>query len=173
MLTGAELLRFEESRKRFAEGGLPPALAVRIASLEALNAVLDIAEIAADHPVGVEETARVYFEVGTRIGFDWLRARIEKLKVEGPWQAIARSGLRDAALRVQRRLTERVLSRKMRGNAEARVNAWVAAAGKDLAHWQRTLADMRAAGAGDFATLTVGVDPGAQARQLSQDAHAS
>jgi NAD-specific glutamate dehydrogenase len=34
----------------------------------------------------------------------------------------------------------------------------VKAAGKDLAHWQRTLADMRAAGADDFATLTVGVE---------------
>ena len=95
--------------------------------------------------MSVAETARVYFEVGTRIGFDWLRARIEKLTVDGPWQAIARSGLRDAALRVQRRLTERVLARKDRGSAQARVSAWVAAAGKDLAHWQRTLADMRAA----------------------------
>ena len=158
LLTGAELARFEESRKRFAEGGLPPALAVRIASLEALNAALDIAEISAGHRVSVAEAARVYFEVGTRIGFDWLRARIEKLTVDGPWQAIARSGLRDAALRVQRRLTERVLARKDRGSAQARVSAWVAAAGKDLAHWQRTLADMRAAGASDFATLTVGVE---------------
>jgi glutamate dehydrogenase len=158
VLTGAELLRFEEGRKRFADGGLPPALAVRIASLEALNAALDISEIAVQHRVSVAETARVYFEVGTRIGFDWLRTRIEKLKVDGQWQAIARSGLRDAALRVQRRLTERVLARKTRGSAEARVNAWVAAAGKDLVHWQRTLADMRAAGAGDFATLTVGVE---------------
>jgi len=34
----------------------------------------------------------------------------------------------------------------------------VEAAGKDLALWQRTLTDMRAAGAGDFATLTVGVE---------------
>ena len=131
---------------------------MRIASLEALNAALDIAEIAAAHRVGVVETARVYFEVGTRIGFDWLRARIEKLKVDGQWQAIARSGLRDAALRVQRRLTERVLTRRSKGSAEARVSAWVEAAGTDLAHWQRTLADMRAAGAGDFATLTVGVE---------------
>jgi NAD-specific glutamate dehydrogenase len=32
------------------------------------------------------------------------------------------------------------------------------AAGKELAHWQRTLTDMRAAGATDFATLTVGVE---------------
>ena len=158
LLTGAELARYEESRKRFTEGGLPHALAVRIASLEALDAALDIVEIATSHRVSVAETARVYFEVGTRIGFDWLRARIEKLTVDGTWQAIARTGLRDAALRVQRRLTERVLARKERGSAQARVGAWVEAAGKDLAHWQRTLADMRAAGAGDFATLTVGVE---------------
>ncbi|HYL70607.1 MAG TPA: NAD-glutamate dehydrogenase domain-containing protein, partial [Candidatus Dormibacteraeota bacterium] len=158
LLTGAELTRFEEGRKHFLEAGLPPALAARIASLESLNAALDIVEIARGHKVGVSETARVYFEVGTRVGFDWLRARIEKLTVDGPWQAIARTGLRDAALRVQRRLTERVLTRNDRGSAQARVTAWVESAGKDLAHWQRTLTDMRSAGAGDFATLTVGVE---------------
>jgi glutamate dehydrogenase len=158
LLTGAELAHFEEGRKHYLDAGLPAALAARVASLEALNAALDIVEIADGHRVSVAETARVYFEVGTRIGFDWLRARIERLKVEGPWQAIARTGLRDAALRVQRRLTERVLARKDRGSAQARVTAWVESAGKDLAHWQRTLADMRSAGAGDFATLTVGVE---------------
>ena len=158
VLTGTELARFEESRKRFSDGGLPGPLATRIASLEALNAALDIVEISHSHHASVAEAARIYFEVGTRIGFDWLRARIEKLAVDGPWQAIARTGLRDAALRVQRRLTERVLARKDRGEARARVNAWVESAGKDLAHWQRTLADMRAAGAGDFATLNVGVE---------------
>ena len=158
VMTGAELARFEEQRKHYLEAGLPQGLAERVASLEALNAALDIVEMASGHRFSVIDTARVYFEVGTRIGFDWLRARIEKLTVEGPWQAIARTGLRDAALRVHRRLTERVLSRKERGSAQARVTAWVESAGKDLAHWQRTLADMRAAGAGDFATLTVGVE---------------
>jgi glutamate dehydrogenase len=108
--------------------------------------------------VSVTETARVYFEVGTRTGIDWLRTRIEKLSVDGPWQAIARTGLRDGALRVHRRLSERVLSRHERGSASARVGAWMEAAGKELAHWQRTLTDMRAAGATDFATLTVGVE---------------
>jgi glutamate dehydrogenase len=158
VLSGTELARFEEGRAQGVAAGLPAPLAARIASLEALNAALDIVEIAASHRVSVPETARVYFEVGTRIGIDWLRARIEKLTVEGPWQAIARTGLRDTALRVHRRLTERVLARKDRRSAQARVTAWVDAAGKELAHWQRTLADMRAAGAADFATLTVGVE---------------
>jgi glutamate dehydrogenase len=157
-VTGGELARFGEARTHYVEAGLPAPLAARIASLEALNAALDIVEICATHKVKVADAARVYFEVGSRIGFDWLRARIEKLTVDGPWQAIARSGLRDGALRVQRRLTERVLARKGRGSAADRVGAWVEGAGKELAHWQRTLTDMRAAGASDFATLTVGLE---------------
>ena len=38
------------------------------------------------------------------------------------------------------------------------MSAWLETAGPDLAHWQRMLADMRAAGAADFATLSVGID---------------
>jgi len=158
VLTGTELVRFEEAHKHYTEAGLPPALATRIAALEPLNAALDIVEVAAAHKVSVAETARVYFEVGTRIGCDWLQSRIEGLAVEGPWQAVARTGLRDGALRVHRRLAERVLGRKDRGSAPARVTAWIESGGKDLAHWHRTIADMRAADASDFATLTVGVE---------------
>jgi NAD-specific glutamate dehydrogenase len=51
-----------------------------------------------------------------------------------------------------------VLSRKDRGTAQARVTAWVESIGEELSHWQRTLTEMRSAGAGDFATLTVGVE---------------
>ena len=51
-----------------------------------------------------------------------------------------------------------MLARKERGSAPARVTAWVESGGSELAHWHRTIADMRAADAGDFATLTVGVE---------------
>ena len=115
-------------------------------------------ELSLTYHVSVVETAQVYFEVGARIGIDWLRDQIERLSVEGPWQAIARAGLRDSALRIHRRLAERVLSRKDRGAAQARVTAWVESVGEDLGHWQRTSTEMRTAGASDFATLTVGVE---------------
>ena len=117
MLTGTERERFEENRKQLRRWRIATELATRIASLEAHNAALDIVEISLTHGVSVVEAARVYFEVGTRIGFDWLRDQIEQLSVDGPWQAIARTGLRDAALRIHRRLAERVLSRKERGSA--------------------------------------------------------
>jgi glutamate dehydrogenase len=158
VLTGSWRERFEENRKQHSDAGLPQDLAARVASLEAHNASLDIVELSLAHRVSVVEAARVYFEVGSRIGVDWLRDKIEQLSVDGPWQAIARAGLRDSALRIHRRLAERVLSRKDKGTAEARVNAWIEAVGEELAHWQRTLNEMRTAGASDFATLTVGVE---------------
>ncbi|MFO7276224.1 MAG: NAD-glutamate dehydrogenase [Pseudomonadota bacterium] len=158
LLVGAERERYESVRRAHIEAGVPAELAGRIASLEAHNASLDIVDLAAQRGVSVEEAARVYFEVGARVGLDWLRDQIERLSVDGPWQAVARTGLRDSAFRIHRRLAERVLTRTERGSAEERVNAWTMSVEKLLDHWQRTLADMRAAGSADFATLSVGVD---------------
>ncbi len=157
-LCGAWGAQFESAHRRLVAAGLPAALASRIGALDAHNASLDVVEIAAARRIGVPEAARVYFEVGARTGLDWLRECIDKLSVEGPWQATARTGLRDAALRLHRALAERVLGRGGRGNAEQRVQAWEEAAGRKLAHWRHTLTDMRSAGAADFATLTVGVE---------------
>jgi len=158
VLCGSWRGQFEQVRAQHLEAGLPADLAARVASLEAHNGSLDIVELAASQRIGVTEAARLYFEAGARTGLDWLRQQIDRLPVEGPWQATARTGLRDAALRLHRRLAERVLSRSSGGSAEERVAAWQESAGKELTHWQRTLADMRAAGAADFATLTVGVE---------------
>ncbi len=158
VLTGGERERFERTRKQHLDAGVPADLAARVASLESHNASLDIVELARTHEAAVLETARIYFDLGTRIGLDWLREQVEQLPVDGPWQAIARSGLRDSALRIHRRLTEKVLTGKATGGEQARVTAWLAAAGEDLAHWQRMLTGMRAAGASDFATLSVGID---------------
>ena len=158
VLSGSWRTHFEEVRQRHIEAGLPTPLATRIAGLEAHNASLDIIELAAARQTAVPEAARIYFEVGSRTGLDWLRERIDKLPVEGSWQATARTGLRDAAMRVHRRIADRVLVRGGRGTPEERVTAWQEAAGGSLAHWERTLTEMRAAGAIDFATLTVGVE---------------
>ena len=158
LLCGSWREHFDSAHQQLTESGLPGSVAARVASLEAHNASLDIVEIAATHRTPVAEAARVYFEVGARTGLDWLRGQINQLSVEGPWQATARTGVRDAAMRIHRALAERVLDGARRGTAAERVSAWQATAERKLAHWQRTLAEMRAAGTADFATITVGVE---------------
>jgi glutamate dehydrogenase len=158
VLVGSERAQFEAVRKEHLQAGVPAGLAARVASLDAHNATLDIVELAASHRVRVSEAARTYFEVGARVGLDWLREQIERLSVDGQWQAVARTGLRDSARAIHRRAADRVLTLGAPGRAEARVNAWAHAAGEDLLRWQQILNDMRAAGMSDFATLSVGVD---------------
>jgi glutamate dehydrogenase len=158
VLGGSDRERFEKVRQEHVAAGVPAGLAARVASLPAQNAALDMVEIATTHKVSVVEAARVYFEIGTRVGLDWLRDQIEQLSVEGTWQAIARTGLRDGAMRIHRRLAERVLAKTGQGAAHARVAAWLEAAGDDLAQWQRTVTEMKASGSGDFATLSVGLE---------------
>ncbi|MGH8295791.1 MAG: NAD-glutamate dehydrogenase, partial [Steroidobacteraceae bacterium] len=92
VLCGSWRQQFEQVRAQHLEAGLPPQLAARVASLEAHNGSLDIVELAGSQRIPVTEAARVYFEAGARTGFDWIRQQIDRLPVEGPWQATARTG---------------------------------------------------------------------------------
>ena len=78
--------------------------------------------------------------------------------VDGSWQATARTGLRDAAMRAHRELTQQVLHVGGARRIADRLARWTEARSGALTAWQRTLTEMRSVGAADFATLTVGVD---------------
>jgi len=188
-LAGLPHQRFEAARAQYAASGVPHALAEHVASLDALNAALDIVEIAsggapkpqpaaarragaARQPVAtrkpltarkqpaasVRDVARIWFEAGARLGLDWLRDQVEHLPVDGAWQAVARTELRERAQRVHRRIVEQVMRGPGTGHAPARVAAWMESRAVPLAHWQQMLAEMRTSGAADFATVAVGLE---------------
>jgi glutamate dehydrogenase len=158
VLTGLWREQYDRVRGAHIEAGVPVELAARIAGLGALNAALDIVELAAARRGRLSETAHVYFEVGARVGLDWLRDQVERLPVEGSWQAVARTELRDGLFRAHRRIAASVLALRTRGGVHARVDTWLERNSKALQVWQSMLADMRAAGSADFATLTVGLE---------------
>ena len=156
-LTGAPRVQYEQLRTEHIAEGVPAELAGRVASLPALNAALDIVELAGRR-ARISFAAQVYFEGGARLGLDWLREQVEQLPVSGSWQAVARTELRYGVYAVQRRIAQDMLAAGSRGSAAACVSAWLAGAGKALVHWQTMLTEMRAAGNADFATLSVGLE---------------
>jgi glutamate dehydrogenase len=142
--------------------GVPEKLARRVAHLSMLEPAMDIVALAHGEKIPVLEVARSYFELGEALGLDWLHSEIDKLSVDGSWQATARSGLREAAMRTHRELTLQVL-RQRAGSARSKANgerlaSWSAQREAALAAWKRTQTEMRAVGTADFATLTVGVN---------------
>jgi glutamate dehydrogenase len=157
-LAGVDRERRHKAWEKLRQSGAPERLADFMANIEALGATWDIAELAANSHNKIDTTASVWFHCGASLGLDWLRAEIERLPVDGQWQAIARTGLRDAAAKLHRHLSERALAWRGRGAIEQRIAGWLTSLGEPLAAWQRISQDMRSSGSADFATLSVGVD---------------
>jgi glutamate dehydrogenase len=138
--------------------GVPEKLARRVTKLTLLEPALDIVALARAEKMPVADVARAYFELGVLLGLDWLHGEIDRLTVDGSWQATARTSLRDAAMRAHRDLAHQVLNTRGAKRVSERIERWSAQRADALASWKRTITEMRAAGGTDFATLTVGIE---------------
>jgi glutamate dehydrogenase len=157
-MTGGAREQHDAALAELLAAQVPEKLARRVARLAVLEPALDIVALARDQRAPVAEVAHAYFELGVALGLDWLHVEIDRLAVDGSWQATARAGLRDAARHAHRELTQQMLRSGAARRAGERLARWSSARGEVLANWQRTLAEMRSGGNADFATLTVGVN---------------
>ena len=158
LIEGIEVERYERSLARFSREGVPPKLSRRVASLGAIHAGVDIVEVALSRRATIGHAARAYFGLGAALGLDWLREEIERLAVDGHWQAVARGTLREELYLLQRKLCERALAGRARGDAPQRVAAWLKSGGEPVQNQIRTVREMRASGSADFPTLSVALE---------------
>jgi glutamate dehydrogenase len=165
VLSATEQARLNVQRSQLIEQHMPENLASRIASLEALDCALDLVEVAMTVRVDIGYAARAYFDLGERIGLNWIKEQIESLAADGHWQAVARGTLRDNLYELQRELTAAVLACKGR-DAGARVSQWMARHLGPVDALKRVVVDLRTGSPPDFATLSVALQA---VRRLAQD----
>jgi glutamate dehydrogenase len=129
---------------------VPSALAGRVAGFDELFSALDIVEVATagDHPV--EAVAATYFGLEERLQLRWLRGCINDLPRDNRWQTLARLALRDDLYGQLRDITAAVL-------AFSDVETWFERKAAVVERCRQVLADIRAAGTVDLATLSVGL----------------
>ncbi len=158
--TGAIISTAARERHETAAGaylamGVPEKLAHRMSSLLLTRAALDIADLAAMYKQDVLASARVYSTFNERLGLYWLHTSVEDLHVQGRWQAIARSNLREEFYQIRRDLASKLLAGRSKRDIAIRVNEWLQRHAEEVARFQRMLADMKLRGDIDFATLSV------------------
>jgi len=155
LVEGLEVERYDRALQRFARDGVPPRVARRVASLGAIHAGVDIVEVALARRLPILHAARVYFGLGAALGLDWMRGEIERLAVEGHWQALARGTLREEAYSLQRRLCDQVLARGGRRDPAAGIAAWRASHRVAAEGLGGAVQEMKGMGGADFPTLSV------------------
>jgi glutamate dehydrogenase len=154
-LSGEDRVDFEQRRDRMITARAPAPLAKRIATLPSLRSGPDLVDIAQTTSLSIPSVAGVYFSVSAELNLDWLRNRIEHLTVEGHWQAVARTTLRDTIYNLQRALTLQVLQVRDRGTPQQLLEHWVATQRPQLEALRQSINEMRALPQMDFATLSV------------------
>ena len=144
LIADAERAEIEQRVAKYAEQGVPKALAQRMAIMHLLPPSLDIVRIASTTGVPVEQVGRTYFAVGARFGLDWLRRAAAALPSESHWDKQAVVAVTDDFYGHQRDLTTRILGTAAKSNGADPIEAWSAARGPAVhraASWSPTSAN--------------------------------
>ncbi len=157
VLSGSDLTSFEARCEQYRLAQVPEQLSNRMATLVALRSGLDLVAIAEKTKLAMDRAAIIYFGVGTALSLDWLREQIEILGVEGHWQAVARTTLRDNVYELQRILCLQVLKENRRASVTDMLDTWLAQNKTAVEGVRQTMNDMRSLPEMDFATLSVAV----------------
>jgi len=146
--------------------GVPDKLARKMSALLLTRGGLDISDLAQLHKKDILQTAHMYSNISDRLGFIWLNRSIEDLEVEGRWQALARSNLRDEFYRIRRDLAADLLKRRSTREPAQVFENWLAKHSSAVRKLDSVLAEMRLRPDIDFATLSVAAQ---ELRKLTND----
>ena len=126
-----------------------------MAAIYLTRAMLDIADLANICKKDVIETAKLYADLSERLDIPWIFRNIEALKVDGRWQATARSNLREEIYRERRELASILLRRRGTSIPKDAVDTWIENNAMAVEHFRATLEEMKQRHEIDFATLSV------------------
>ena len=154
-LSRASYARHVKAEKRYIKMGVPEKLANNMSVLLLTRPALDMADLAADRHLDVMDVAKLYATFNDALGLYWLHNRAEDLKVDGRWQAIARSKLRDEFYHCRRDLATQLLASRKKKKPELLAEAWLKTHADAVDRFARMIAEMKLRDRVDFATLTV------------------
>jgi len=155
LLADTDLKQRSERAAGLSDAGVPADMAVRVASLPWLAPLCDIMRIARATGVSAAQVGRIYFVIGARFGFDWLRQAAGRISTDKSWNKLAVSAIVDDLFGQQAELTSRVLSAAEKGAAESSLDAWIDARRPLVARAEQLLAELRTVGEPDLAMLAV------------------
>lgn len=142
--------------RQFVAAGLSEQVARRVAVIRAMYNVLNIIEIDSQYNYGLEKTAAVYFEVGTRFNLVWFRDQLAMGNIEGFWDILIRFSLRDELDVIQKSLTLLIFQQnKAEQEADQLLDDWTNMNPHLVDRWKKILEKLYEGASIDFSRFFV------------------
>jgi len=159
LLDGPDKEAYETAIGYLIEQGVPEKLAKSVAGCNTLFTSLDIVESAQRYELDLVDVAKTYYLIGNRLELNWLRELMNSYSVDNQWDELARAGFRDDLDRVQRKLSARVLTMKVKDakvkTIEEKIDNWIHRHQFLMERWHKLLADVKSSDIVGFVTYSV------------------
>jgi glutamate dehydrogenase len=157
LLSGRDLVTFNERQEAAVAREVPPELAERVAAMVPAHSAFDIVNVAASAGSDVTETAAIYFNLGGRLQIARLRDQIVALPRDDRWNTMARGALRDDLYAAHAELVCDVLKETGPGTPEERLAEWAARNEAAVQRTTQVLTEIWETERSSLATLSVAV----------------
>ncbi|MEM7171722.1 MAG: NAD-glutamate dehydrogenase [Pseudomonadota bacterium] len=148
--------QLEEHAAEFVRDGAPKALAQQIASLNLLVSSCDIIRIASASGLATQDVADLYFKIGERFGFDYLRRAAAHLPTDTAWDKLAVTAIIDDFFGHQGEMASNILAGKGKSKSlDSVVEVWTSQRKPMVDRSEQLMVELKSAGTPDFAMLAV------------------
>jgi len=110
-LPGHLVENWQMATDKLVQAGVASDLARSLTALEFIFPALDLADLAANASVSLEQAARIYFAVDDKLSLISWRAQINRLPTDTLWQTQARGSARDEVYAIASQIAQAVLAR--------------------------------------------------------------
>jgi glutamate dehydrogenase len=108
-IIGKSKERYDDKLSFFTQMQIPASLAKKISTIAVLSSACDIITVASKNNLPILQVAKLYFELGNRFHFDWLRSCVDKISIDSYWEKLSLKSLKDDLYDQQRKLTAEII----------------------------------------------------------------
>ncbi len=158
MLVPSEVEEHNEMAQAWIEQGIKEEVASYVARLSSLYSVLDISTVSREKGKTIEQTAKLYYNLGDRLSLHWFLKQINGQAVDNNWQALARAAFREDLDWQQRQLTGQVLSCGCSPedlDVMKALDDWIETNETSLHRWENILNEFKVGSVHEFAKFSV------------------
>lgn len=157
LLTAADRKLAARKIAEYKKKGVSEDLSRVMAGMDSFRQVPDINAVAELTRRDVKEVAILYFAIGEKVGFNWLRASSNGVKTEDRWDRLSLRSVREDLADQQRELTRVVLESAGTSAPEDALDAWLKAGKTKLIRADRLISDLKSSGTATLSKLSFAV----------------
>ena len=145
-----------EAKAQWTKRGIPQHLAEDIVGLEGMISACDIAMLDDQLPQDLSTIGKVYYALGSKLNFSWLRLFLREFVSEHHWDRLAVASAINEIYEQQRRLTQSVLSKHIAGDdLEKLMTDWLETNENPTKRFEQLIYDIKASDRHDMAIIMV------------------